>query len=298
MNAGSMIRQLFNFMRPSARRFPRLAMAYRTMRDTRNLFSVPEMTPLGFVLTGNTQMQRGLFEIEETKIVGSILDHVDVLINVGANIGYYCCLGKLHGKQIVAFEPIQNNVRYLLRNLESNGWNRGVEIYPLALSNHTGIIWIYGSGTAASLVDGWAGASGYNVRLVPASTMDTILGSRFIGTRILIIVDIEGAEYAMLQGSASYLSADPKPIWMVEISVSKHQPNDVSINPHFQSTFEMFWKLGYEARSADQELRLIFPDEVSKIAKGGTDTLGTNNFLFLEEGLSNVIRSSKYLLNT
>lgn len=294
-----MKRQMLSILRPFAKRFPRLAMMYRSLRDTRNLYAVPKMTPLGFLLTGNSFMQLGLFEVEETEIVRCILDHVDVLINVGANIGYYCCIGKLHGKHVVAFEPIYNNVRYLLRNLEANGWDDGVEIYPLALSSHTGIDRIYSSGTGASLVDGWAGASGHNVmRSVPVSTLDTMLGTRFLEARCLIIVDIEGAENAMLQGSGVYLSTKLKPIWMVEISVSKHQPKGLSINPHLQSTFELFWEQGYEARCANRECRLILPYEVARIAEGGTNTLQTNNFLFLEEGVHDVILSCEDLMST
>jgi FkbM family methyltransferase len=78
-------------------------------------------------------MAQGTFEPEETELIRTILKDVDVLINVGANVGYYCCHALSMGKAVVAFEPIQRNLRYLCVNIKTNGWS--CEIYPIALSN-------------------------------------------------------------------------------------------------------------------------------------------------------------------
>ena len=40
----------------------------------------------------NLSMEKGTHEIEEREIIQNILERVDVFINVGAYIGYYCCL--------------------------------------------------------------------------------------------------------------------------------------------------------------------------------------------------------------
>lgn len=272
------------FLKSIIKRFPRLAMAYRYMRDSRQLHKEPQETPMGFRLIGNISMQNGLFEPDETQIVKRILPSVDIVVNIGANIGYYCCIALSQGKYVVAFEPVYLNLQYLLRNINSNNWGSRVEVYPVALSNKAGVIEIYGGGTGASLVKGWAGTPEQYVTLVPCTTLDNTLGTRFQGKRCFVLVDIEGAEQFMLEGATSILNMTPKPIWMMEITISEHQPEGISVNPNLLSTFRIFWNNGYEAWTADRQCRIIQPDEIEQIARTGIDTVHTHNFLFVEKG--------------
>ncbi len=247
---------------------------------------------MGFKLIGSPAMEKGFFEPEETAIVNRILEKVDVVVNVGANVGYYCCLALKKGKYVVAFEPIGENLRYLYNNVRVNLWADRIEIFPMALSNRIGIVEIFGGGTGASIVQGWAGTSQHNVRLVPTSTLDKVLGTRFHGRNCFFIVDIEGAEKQMLEGAVASLYARPKPIWMVEISITTHQPKGIKINPHLLATFQIFWKGGYEAWTADKRLRLVQPDEVQNIVRTGEDSILTHNFLFIENGIKSRILPS------
>ncbi len=278
-----MYTHVIKVVKPIVERFPKLAMAYRNIRDSWQINEEPQETPLGFKLVGNQQMQKGLFEPQETRIVEKIIKNVDIVINIGANIGYYCCIALKHKKYVVAFEPINLNLRYLLRNVKANNWESEIEVYPMALSNKKAdVIEIYGGGTGASLVKGWAGTPEQHVTLVPSTTLSNILGSRFENERCLIIVDIEGAEYLMLKGSSSIINMEPKPIWMMEISIFEHQPKGVHINPNLLSTFEIFWSNGYESWTADEQRRIIHQDEIEQIIQTGVDTIHTNNFLFVE----------------
>lgn len=239
---------------------------------------------MGFKLAGNPQMQEGRFEPEETQIVTHILPHVDVVVNVGANIGYYCAIALSKGKTVIAFEPMPLNLQYLYQNMRANNWEDRVEIYPMALSNRVGVIDLYGGGTGASLVKGWAGAPTQYSTPAPTSTLDNVLGSRFQGRNCFILVDIEGAEHLMLKGAATILQMQPRPIWLMEISIAEHQPEGVSQNPNLLSTFRTFWDAGYDAYTADKQLQPVLPDEIEQIAKTGVDTLHTHNFLFVESG--------------
>lgn len=65
-----MKRELIKLMKSIVDRFPKLAMTYRYMRDSWQIYEEPEMTPLGFKFIGNRSMQEGKFEPEETEIVG------------------------------------------------------------------------------------------------------------------------------------------------------------------------------------------------------------------------------------
>jgi FkbM family methyltransferase len=277
----SLARRATSLMSPLADRFPRLATTYRSVRD-HLLFSMeePTTTPWGFRLAGNEAMANGSFEPAETELVRTILKGVDILVNVGANIGYYCCHALSMGKAVIAFEPIQGNLRYMFKNIKSNGWS-GVEIYPIVLSNSVDVLEIYGGGTGASVVKGWAGISESHVTLVPSSTMDVVLATRLRGKRALILVDIEGAEKWMLEGATIMLANDPKPIWLVEIVTTAHQPRSVGMNPNFADTFQLFFQNGYQAFTADNSARSITMEDVELAARGRLE-FDSHNFLFRE----------------
>lgn len=284
-----MKRILIQFVKPLVEYFPRIAMTYRCIRDNWQLFKFPKNTPMGFKFMGNNFMQKGLFEPEETEIINKLLMKIDVFINVGANIGYYCCIALSKGKYVVAFEPISLNLTYLLKNVEANGWDSRIEIHPIALSCKAGTIKVYGGGTNASLIKGWSGTPEKYVTLVSCSTMDDVLGTRFNNKRCLILVDIEGAERMMLEGASQIVGMIPKPIWMMEIAVLEHQPKNISINPNLLSTFQIFWNSGYEAITADRYYRVISHEEIEEIVRSGTNTLSSYNFLFIEKGKKDMI---------
>lgn len=275
-----LLKWLVLLVKPFVNCFPKVAAMYRGVRDQLDSMAEPQLTSWGFRLAGNAAMAQGIFEPVETALVRTLLKDVDVLINVGANVGYYCCHALSMGKTVIAFEPMERNLRYLCKNIKTNGWS-GVEIFPIALSNNVGILEIYGGDTGASLVRGWAGIPDDYKTLVPCSTMDMVLNTRLIGKRVLIIVDIEGAEKWMLEGANMMLVNDPKPIWLVEIVTKENQPSGVEINPNFMSTFQLFFKNGYQAFSADQYLHPIMLEDVNLLSKGSLEA-NTHNFLFCE----------------
>jgi len=271
-----------NICRNIAHRLPRLAMLYRGIKENFVSKQAPVITPWGFKLVGNESMARGTFEPIETELIRNILRDVDILVNVGANIGYYCCHALSMGKKVIAFEPIQRNVHYLCKNIKANGWS-GAEIFPLALSDSVAVIEIYGGDTGASLIKGWAGVSESYVTLVPSSTMDLVIGSRLWGKKALVVVDIEGAEKAMLDGASGILANNPKPVWLIEITVREHQPEGVTVNPYLVDTFKCMFDAGYQAFSIGRETRLVTMADVEAARNGDASVLDTHNFLFRNE---------------
>ena len=236
-----LLKWIIRLLKPLEGYFPRLASIYRTLRDQLDGMKEPQPTPWGFKLAGNTAMAQGIFEPIETELVRKLLNEVDILVNVGANVGYYCCHALSMGKTVIAFEPMEGNLRYLCKNIKANGWS-GAEIFPIALSNSVGILEIYGANTGASLVKGWAGIPESYKTLVPCSTMDLLLNTRLQGKKAIILIDIEGAERWMLEGASKMLTNDPAPIWVIEITSKELQPHGIGMNPNFKTTFEMFFK--------------------------------------------------------
>ncbi len=262
----------------------RLRRAYKYAKESK-LFYEPKLTPLGFKFFGHREMEQGIFEPDETKLVTELLDKVDQFINIGANIGYYACLARQKKVYSIIFEPMPSNLILLQKNLLANGFKDGFEIFPMALSNRTGLLEMYGSGTGASLIKGWDNTPDYYVTLVPVSTVDTVIGSRCSNKQSFVLIDVEGAEKLVLEGAKSLLKAAIKPVWMIEIATTEHQPAGFKINPDLLDTFNAFWENGYEAWTASNVVRLIEKDELMKIVAGEKSTLpGNNNFLFIEKG--------------
>lgn len=260
--------------------YPGILKGIRNIRDSRGLNKEPVDTILGFKLLGNKAMQEGLFEPIETNILSKIIPRFDLFINVGANIGYYCCLAASKNVNVLAFEPIHLNLQYLLKNIEVNNFNNFVEVFPVALSDHVGIVKMYGDNTGASLIKGWASSNNTYTNLVPSNTLDYLASSRAIEKFVLILIDIEGSEFQALKGATALLSMTPKPVWIVEICIREHQPEGIKTNPNLLQTFDLFWDLGYQAFTLGNKIRLVSRSEILEIINGGSDLLNTHNFIF------------------
>lgn len=234
-------------------------------------------TPHGFKILGNRYMLSGAFEPEETALARRCLQDADVFINIGANIGYYCLHALQMGRKTIAFEPIDLNVRHLLFNVKVNGWEKGFELFPVALGDTTGVIEIYGGGTGASLLSGWAGSPAYHFSLCPVARFDDIMGVRLAGKRCFVLVDVEGAEYFMLRGAQALVQQQPRPVWLMEVCERGHNN---ALNPHFAETFECFWSAGYSAWQVAAQPRRIERDEV--LTHEGRPPLN-GNFLFVDD---------------
>jgi FkbM family methyltransferase len=240
----------------------------------------PVTTAYGFRFKGNPLMESGAFEVVEAQIIRKLLPAFDQFINIGANIGLYCCHALQLRVPTVAFEPSQSNIKLLMENVALNNWENHVEVFPLALSDAPGVLNFYGDGTGASLIPGWAGVPQSYVSRVPVSTLDLTLGQRFLGKSILFLIDVEGAELSMLEGSKEYLTASRQSAWMIEICISEHLPCGEKINPKLLKTFDIFWSRGFSAYTADGKARLVTREMIELVTNSGHDDIGTHNFIF------------------
>lgn len=280
----TMLQSLARSMRPLVERNPRLAAAFRHYRDMAHMVRSPVNTPFGFKFVGHPAMEAGTFEPDEVRVVKCLLRGADVLINVGANVGYYCCLALHAGRRVLAIEPVPNNLQYLYRNLVVNGWGEQAEVQPVAVGDRRGLVDIFGGGTAASLLEGWAGIPGNYRQTVPLARLDDLVGGRFDTERCFILIDVEGAELGVLKGATALLNAVRKPVWMIEVSIDEHFPGGVKINPNLKQTFDLFEQAGYDAWSVGPTLRALDYDEVRAIVRTGINTLTGHNFVFAEPG--------------
>jgi len=251
--------------------YPPLSVASNYLSLARDMkrFGV-KLTPYGFKFIGPKELQDGLYEPDETRLIQSYLKESTVFVDIGANVGYYSCLGRYAGLKVIAVEPLLYNLEYLYANLELNGYY-DVEVFPVGLAANTGLATLFGPGTAASLIQDWSGKS-TKKRIVSLLTLDVIIGDRFADERLLIKIDVEGAEYEVLKGANNILTAFPESVWIVEIVLSGNHPD--GLNPNFLETFEKFWSHGYEAFTIGEDSKLVSRNDVliwiKKADLGGT----------------------------
>lgn len=257
---------------------PLAARLYRMIRDEIHYQRLaPAITPEGFKFIGDEAMQTGNFEPDEMRIIKHYLEDADILVDIGANTGLYSCLARSMNKQAIAIEPHPENLRLLYRNFEENGWE-DVEVWPIGVAESSRVLTLYGGNTGASVVKGWADIPESWKQRISVHTLDQILGSRFPDKQIVIKVDVEGAEFGVLQGALNTLKRLPKPVWLMEITLTLHHPE---VNRHFLQTFDAFWKNGYEARTGDGAHQLVKRPDVERWVQHGVCDFGTHNWLFV-----------------
>ena len=248
----------------------RLPIVTRTARCIRRWWQYrqlrPEVTPLGFYFAMPGGGHWGAHEELEINWISSLLSRIDVFVDVGANVGMYTVLARSHGKHVMAFEPLPANLKVLLYNLKANHFE-DVEVWPMGLARSPRLTTIYGEATGASLLNEWGGghsASAGEATTIPLTSLDIAVGQRFLEQRLLIKIDVEGAELGVLQGAQQLLVQSPKPMWFVEICL---QQNRLEINQDFVATFEEFWKCGYRAYRLKSGLVPVSRSQIESYAR-------------------------------
>ena len=167
------------------------------------------------------------YEPSETNFFKQIIPTISegLIIDIGANIGWFTLLFSQFSREVIAIEPRPNNFEYLKKNRDSNNLSN-VEIINAAVSDSEGegIVFVLPS----------AGNSGgthfksdpseefinelrnkdYEINKVPILLLDKIIGSRKVA---LIKIDIEGAEPYAIKGALNILK-NSKPIILCEIN--------------------------------------------------------------------------------
>jgi FkbM family methyltransferase len=170
-------------------------------------------TSYGFRFAGSPDYLDSDWEPAERALIGSLLPKCAAFVDVGANHGIYSCLAAQSGIPAAALEPEEGNLRILKANLSQF---ENAELFPVAASDRTGILDLYGDGPTASLQSGWAGARPMFRQPVAANTLDNLIGHRWSGGRLFIKIDVEGAEDRVIAGASELLHRSPKPYWLIE----------------------------------------------------------------------------------
>ena len=175
---------------------------------------------------------RDPWEVERTPF--AMLQHMvapgDVVFDVGANLGLYCrfLVQRLGAGAVVAFEPIDENLRSLRINLKLGGIESRVTVVPLAVADSDGMSTFQlddvqsASGTLDEVTEGAPSVGRQNLglgprtRTVPCRRLPTAIAEFGLPTPRVIKLDVEGAEAMLLRGAASWL-AEEQPDLVIEL---------------------------------------------------------------------------------
>ncbi|MGV1100381.1 FkbM family methyltransferase [Thiovibrio sp. JS02] len=162
--------------------------------------------------------EAGIFEPLSTRVVRQLVKPGDVVLDVGANIGYYTVLlSKLVGGQgkVICFEPTKHYGSVLEKNIQANGL-RNIELLRVGLSDKQQEMDIQiGEHSATLHVPGNKKLNfSEKIQLIP---LDAYLGSHPLPRLDFIKIDVDGHEPLFLEGAKEALQRH-EPIILLEIS--------------------------------------------------------------------------------
>jgi len=180
-----------------------------------------DATDVGFA---THMLMDGLWEYEITKFVAETVKPGMVVVDVGANFGYYtllmCDLVGASGK-CIALEPNPDIIPHLRNSVAVNGFTKRCRIDQVAASNQDGegcLVVPHGEPKNGSLFRGEA-QPGETSHTIALRTLDDILsGEKRID---FIKIDAEGSEAAILNGMQGTLR-EHRPRLLMEFNMG-HQ---------------------------------------------------------------------------
>lgn len=183
------------------------------------------------------------WEPNTSRILSKLVRPGDVVVDLGANIGYFTLLfSRLVGDQgaVVAVEALPKLARTLAGNVERN-LASNVRIVNAAVAAESGTATVYEApdlnigATTTRPERGFPAAAS-----VEARTIDQILTDEEVSRATLIKVDIEGAEAPVLTQILQSLDRYHERLSIaVEVNVDG--------NPEWQQLFDRFLQLGFKA---------------------------------------------------
>jgi FkbM family methyltransferase len=139
-----------------------------------------------------------------------IIKEGDVVLDIGANIGYYVLIeSQLAGAngRVYAVEPVQSNIDLLKKNVHLNNL-KNVAIFQLAIGecNEESEIYVSNFCNQCSMDKNSVGGKIIGTQSVSEETVDRFLNNNLSPS--LIRMDVEGYEYKIFRGMPQTLKGD------------------------------------------------------------------------------------------
>jgi FkbM family methyltransferase len=203
-----------------------------------------------------TLLHNGCFEPLETELVMRVVRPGDVVLDLGANIGYYTLLfARLVGERgkVIAFEPDPNNFKLLHKNVCANGY-QNVILLNKAVADTQGTVQLFLSEDNKGdhrLYDSGDNRSSIFVETI---TIDEAISN--ITDRVdLIKMDIQGSEPRPLRGMCQTLANNPdvqliSEFWPISFDRTGHKALEY---------LDELRRLGFDLWNIDEHNRTVQP---------------------------------------
>lgn len=212
------------------------------------------------------------YEETETALVKKEVKKGDVVLDIGANIGYYTLIfADLVGEtgKVYAFEPDPTNFEILVKNIEVNGFKNIIPVNK-AVTNTPGIISFYINkrNTGDNRIVDFEG-SGKKIEVESVALDDYF--SDYKGSVNFIKMDIQGAEGLALDGMKKLIERNRKikiisEFWPIEMG--KNAVKSIYLLKYFKENdfdfYEVFENSNDIMKTSAEELIRKYPAEENK----------------------------------
>jgi len=145
-------------------------------------------------------------------ITSNILKEGDVVLDIGANIGYYVLIESMlvgDSSKVYAIEPVSSNFKALESNIKLNNC-KNVEIFNLAVGDkdRKSLIYVSNQSNRSAMERNLVGGDIVGVEEVDVVSVDSFLKDKHIPN--LIRMDVEGYEYQIIKGMTKTLKENEK----------------------------------------------------------------------------------------
>jgi len=214
----------------------------------------------------------GVHEPLVTKVFKKEIKNGDVVLDIGAHIGYYTLIAaKLVGEngKVFAFEPEPTNFDLLELNVKANGYNN-VTLVQKAVSNKTGKIKLYLSEDNTGDHGIYDSHNGRQSIEIEAIQLDDYFKS-YEGKIDFIKIDIQGAEALAIQGMSSLLRKNRAKI-ITEFEPPALKKSGIEPREYLDLLVKHGFKL-YHINDRENKIELITIDKIMQICGGSTNLL-------------------------
>lgn len=205
--------------------------------------------------------KNGIYNYAQTNLIKKLVKRNNIVLDIGANIGYFTLIMAKQAKLVHAFEPEDRNFQLLKKNLQLNKISN-VKLHNVAVAEKNGKTLLHLSETNRGMhriyPSQWCSAGSREIETVKID--DIIHEADFIK------MDIEGAELGALKGMTQLLKKCD-----VTIIMEFHPPSIIEYGSKPSEIYDLLTSLGYNFN-----LTLIESLSFEQIEKIATKKVGTN----------------------
>lgn len=152
-----------------------------------------------------------------------------------------------------------------------------------ACGDQAGTADLFGVGTGASLIRGWAGNPDSLKTTVKVARLDEIVPPASVTAKTVFLVDVEGFELEVLKGADGILGLKEKPVWILESGLTDHRQGS-DLNQDFLEVFRILDAAGFDMYAITNPDRPVGLAIIEQSLAQKKDLIGCYNFLVVPSG--------------